>query len=163
MVCRGCWAAILCPPGSGSSGADPPTTLAGCTWWFAGVVGLPGSELLLLPPDPEQGVQLHKQRSVRVRLNLQHRGVTWTGTVFRASVADPWHFGGGSGSGSADPCLWIMDPAASGSFYFHHWPSRCPPTKTIFFFKFSCILLFAGTVLLHHFSKKKSQKEVTKE
>ncbi len=25
-----------------------------------------------------------------------------------ASVADPWHFG--SGSGSTDPCLWLMDP-----------------------------------------------------
>jgi hypothetical protein len=27
---------------------------------------------------------------------------------FQSSVADPWHFGGGSGS--SDPCLWPMDP-----------------------------------------------------
>ncbi len=26
------------------------------------------------------------------------------------SVANPWHFWCGSGSGCADPCLWLMDP-----------------------------------------------------
>jgi hypothetical protein len=34
--------------------------------------------------------------------------------------------------------------------------------KRIFVKKFFCIVLFDGTVLLHHFSKIKSQKEVTK-
>ncbi len=39
-------------------------------------------------------------------------------------------FWGGSGSVSADPCLWLMDPdwdpdPGSGSWYFRHWPSRC--------------------------------------
>ncbi len=41
-------------------------------------------------------------------------------------------FWGGSGSGSADPCLWLVDPDSdsdpdpgSGSFYFRRWPSRC--------------------------------------
>ncbi len=38
------------------------------------------------------------------------------------------------GSGSSDPCLWLMDPdpdsdpdsdSGSGSCYFRHWPSRC--------------------------------------
>ncbi len=34
------------------------------------------------------------------------------------------------GSGSADPCLWIMDSdpnpdPGSGSCYFRHWPSKC--------------------------------------
>ncbi len=33
-------------------------------------------------------------------------------------------FWGGSGSRSADPCLWLMDPdPGSGSCYFRHWPS----------------------------------------
>ncbi len=43
-------------------------------------------------------------------------------------------FWGGSGSGSADPCLWLIDPdpdPGSGSCYFCHWPSRCQP-KTNF-------------------------------
>jgi len=34
----------------------------------------------------------------------------------------------GSGSGYADPCLWLMDPDSdpgSGSCYFCHLPSRC--------------------------------------
>ncbi len=30
------------------------------------------------------------------------------------------------GSGSADPCLWLMEPGpGSGSCYFRHWPLRC--------------------------------------
>ncbi len=29
--------------------------------------------------------------------------------VISVSVADPWHFWCGSGSGSADPCLWLME------------------------------------------------------
>ncbi len=48
----------------------------------------------------------------------------------------------GSGSGSADPCYWLMDPdpdPGSGSCYFRHLPSKCHH--------------------LHHFSKKESQKE----
>jgi hypothetical protein len=53
------------------------------------------------------------------------------------------------GSRSADLCLWLMDPdpgsrCGSGSFYFHHWPSRCQQKK-IFFKKFLCIVLFEGT------------------
>ncbi len=59
------------------------------------------------------------------------------------------------GSGSADPCLWLVDPDSdpgSGFFYFCHWPSRCQQ-KTNF---------FANDILklhLHHFSKIKIQKE----
>jgi len=47
-------------------------------------------------------------------------------------------FWGGSGSGSSDPCFWLMDPDSdpdsdsdpdpdpgSGSCYFRHWPSEC--------------------------------------
>ncbi len=66
----------------------------------------------------------------------------------------------GSGSGSAYPCLRLMDPDAD-------------PDPAIFFIelqdaneklilkKYFCLLLIEGT--LHHFSKIKSQKEVTKQ
>ncbi len=66
-------------------------------------------------------------------------------------------FWGGSWSGSADSCLWLMDPDhGSGSCHFRHWPSRCQQ-KTKFLTQFFCLLLFE--VHLHHFSKIKSQKE----
>jgi len=49
----------------------------------------------------------------------------------------------------------------SGSFYFII--DLEDANKKLFFLKtFFCILLFKG-VLLHHFSKVKSQKEVTKQ
>ncbi len=54
-----------------------------------------------------------------------------------------------SGSGFADPCLWLMD-----------WPSRCQQ-KTNLKKKFFC--LFFLKVHLHHFSKTKIQKEVTRD
>ncbi len=65
----------------------------------------------------------------------------------------------GSGSGSSDPCFWLMDPDSdpeSGSCCFLHWPSRCQQ-KTIFNKKFSAYYFLK--VHLHHFSKIKSQKE----
>ncbi len=75
-------------------------------------------------------------------------------------------FWGGSGSGSADPCLWLMDPVSdpdsdpdpgSGSFYFRHWPSRCQQ-KTNFLTQFFSAYDFLK-LHLHHFSKIKIQKE----
>ncbi len=69
-------------------------------------------------------------------------------------------FWGGSGSGSADPCLWLMDPDSdpdSGSCYFRHWPSRCQQ-KTNFLTQFFLLITFFK-VHLHHLSKIKSQKE----
>jgi hypothetical protein len=54
------------------------------------------------------------------------------------------------GSGSADPCLWLMDP---GSCYFRHWPSWCQQ-KTNFLTQF--FLLFEGAFTLF-FKDKKSQ------
>ncbi len=68
------------------------------------------------------------------------------------SVPDPWHFG-------VDPDPRIRTNG-SGSFHFHHWPSRCQQKTNKK--KFFCIVLFEGTVLLHNFSKIKNQKEVTK-
>ncbi len=46
----------------------------------------------------------------------------------------------------------------SGSFYFHHWPLRCH--KKINLKSFSAY--FSLKVLLRHFTKIKSKKEVTK-
>jgi hypothetical protein len=73
-------------------------------------------------------------------------------------------FWGGSGSGSADPCLWIMDPdtdsdpdPGSGSCYFRHWPSRCQQ-ETYFLTQFFSTYYFLK-LHLHHFWKIKSQKE----
>ncbi len=59
------------------------------------------------------------------------------------------------GSGSADPCLRLMDPdpdifvinlsegtflslSGSGSCYFHHWPSRCQPKTNIYIIFSAC-------------------------
>ena len=53
-------------------------------------------------------------------------------------------FWGGSGSGSADPCFWLMDPdpdPGSGSRYFRHWPSRCQQ-KTNFLTQFFLLITF---------------------
>jgi hypothetical protein len=67
----------------------------------------------------------------------------------------------GSGSRSADPCLWLMDPdPGSGSCYFRHRPSRCQQ-KTNLFFNFFCLILFEGTVT--SFFKDKMSKRVTKQ
>jgi hypothetical protein len=40
------------------------------TWWFGRVVPLPQRYMLLFA-DSKKGVELHKQRTVGVRLNLQ--------------------------------------------------------------------------------------------
>jgi hypothetical protein len=51
----------------------------------------------------------------------------------------------------------LTNGSGSGSFYFHHWPSRCQ-RKTYLKKSFSaCYFL---KVRLHHFSKLKSQKDV---
>ncbi len=69
-------------------------------------------------------------------------------------------FWGGSGSGSADPCLRLMDPDSdpdpgSGSWYFRQWPSRCQQ-KTNFLTQSAYYFL---KLHLHYFSKIKSQKD----
>jgi hypothetical protein len=66
-------------------------------------------------------------------------------------------FWGGSGSG--DPCLWLMNPdqdPGSGSCYFRHWPLRCQQ-KTNFLHNFFCLLLFEATFT--SFFKDKKSKE----
>ncbi len=67
------------------------------------------------------------------------------------------------GSGSADPCLWLMDPdpdldPGSWSCYFRHWPLRCQQ-KNNFLTQFFRLLRYFLKLHLHHFSKIKSQKE----
>jgi hypothetical protein len=78
------------------------------------------------------------------------------------TILDPWHFG----VDSADPCLWLMDPdpdsgCGSGSFYFHHWPSRYQQ-KANLKRKFFRILLFEGTFTSFFIGKesKRSNKAV---
>ncbi len=75
-------------------------------------------------------------------------------------------FWGGSGSGSADPCLWLMDPDSdpdpeSGSFYFRHWPSRCQQ-KTNFLTQFFLRMTFWSYIyiILQRKKFKKSHKIV---
>jgi hypothetical protein len=69
-------------------------------------------------------------------------------------------FKGGSGSGSAGPCLSIMDP--DPAIFVITLPKM--PTKNILK-KFFCLLLFEGTstCTCTSFSMIKSQKEVTKQ
>ncbi len=67
----------------------------------------------------------------------------------------------GSGSGSADPCLWLMDPdpvSGSGSCYFRHRPLRCQQKNN--FFKTLFSVYYFLKVHLHHLSKIKSQKDL---
>ncbi len=59
---------------------------------------------------------------------------------FYTSVADPWHFWGGS-----------------GSFYFRHWPSRCQKKTNVFNTIFTAHDFLK--LHLHHFLKIKIQKE----
>ncbi len=66
------------------------------------------------------------------------------------------------GSGSAGPCLLLMDSDPDpdpgfGSCYFRHWPSKCQQ-KTNFLTQFFSAYYFVK-LHLHHFSKIKSQKE----
>ncbi len=62
--------------------------------------------------------------------------------------------GSGSGSGSADPCLWLMDPGI-----FCHWPSRRQPI-TNFFKSFSVYYFWRYIYIIFQRLKvkKKSQK-----
>jgi len=69
------------------------------------------------------------------------------------------------GSGSADPCLWLVDPdPGSGSCSFHHWPSRCKQ-KANFILKGFSAYYFLKVLLLHiifqrYKAKKKSPNSI---
>jgi hypothetical protein len=65
-------------------------------------------------------------------------------TNFSNQCCGSMTFWGGSGSGTADPCLWLMDPdpdPESGFCYFRHWPSRCQQ-KTNFLIQFFLLSTF---------------------
>ncbi len=64
-------------------------------------------------------------------------------------------FWGGSGSGSADPCLWPMDPDPDPAIFVIDLQDASK--KLIFLHNFFCLLLLK--LHLYHFSKIKSQKE----
>ncbi len=61
----------------------------------------------------------------------------------------------------ADPCLWLLDPDPDSAIFFIDLQDA---KKKLFFSKFFCLLRFKGTVVhLHHFSKIKSPKEITRQ
>jgi hypothetical protein len=58
------------------------------------------------------------------------------------------------GSGSSNPCLWLMDPdpishpdPGSGSCYIRHWPSRCQQ-KTNFWTQFFLLITFLSYIYI---------------
>jgi len=59
------------------------------------------------------------------------------------------------GSGPADPCLWLMDPDPDSAIFV----TDLQEANNFFSTFFACYFL---KVHVHHFSKIKSQKEVTK-
>ncbi len=66
------------------------------------------------------------------------------------------------GSGSSDPCLWLMDPdPGSGSCYFRYWPSRCQQ-KTNFLTQFFLLITFWSYIytIFQRWKVKKSHKIV---
>jgi hypothetical protein len=69
--------------------------------------------------------------------------------------------GSRSGSGSADPCIWLMDPGSGfGSWYFHQRPSRHQQKTNL---KKSFSVCYFLKVHFHHFQRykvKKSHKKV---
>ncbi len=67
-------------------------------------------------------------------------------------------FWGGSGSGSADPCLWLMDPDPDPAIF--DIDLQYASKKLIFQQNFFCLILFEGT-FTSYFKDKKS-KRVTK-
>jgi hypothetical protein len=71
----------------------------------------------------------------------------------QGSVAEPFWYGSGSGN----PCLWLMDPDPA-IFVIHLKDANI---KLICFKKFICLVLFEGT--FSSFFKEKRQKEVRKQ
>ncbi len=71
--------------------------------------------------------------------------------------------GSGSGSGAADPCLWLMDPdPGSGSCHFRHWPSRCKQKANLLtqFFLLITFWSYNDIIFLKIKSHKKSQNSM---
>ncbi len=62
----------------------------------------------------------------------------------------------GSGSGSADPCLWLMDPDPDSDPAIFVIDLQDASKKLIFLHNFFCLLLFEGTFTLF-FKDKKSK------
>jgi hypothetical protein len=67
-------------------------------------------------------------------------------------------FYGGSGSGSADPCLWLMDPDPDPDIFVIDLQDA--NKKQIFKHNFFCLLLFEATFT--PFFKDKKSNRVTK-
>ncbi len=68
----------------------------------------------------------------------------------------PFWGGSGSGSGYADPCLWLMDPDPDPAIFVIDLPEMT--TKKLIFLKFFCLLLFEGRYMYIIFKDKKSKR-----
>ncbi len=88
------------------------------------------------------------------RLHLHHE-------TLQASVAGSMKFWYGSGCGSTDPYLWLMDTDADPVIFVSDLQGVY---KNLFCSKFFCLLryMYFLKVHLHRFPKIKSHKEVTK-
>ena len=85
-------------------------------------------------------------------------------TLWRYQCCGSMTFWGGSGSGSSDPCLWLMDPdpdPGSGSCYIRHWPSRCQQENN-FWTQFFLLITFWSHIyiIFQRLKVKKSHKIV---
>ncbi len=79
---------------------------------------------LLMVPYPAEPLSLNEGDLSRLSAVGVSTGVLRTHRLNQCSGS--MTFWGGSGSGSSDPCFWLIDPdPGSGSCYFRHWPSRC--------------------------------------
>ncbi len=67
------------------------------------------------------------------------------------------------GSGSGDPCLWLMDPHSNPDptiYYFRHWPSRLQQKTTVNFFNVFLLTNFwRYRTFTTFFQNKKSKKK----
>ncbi len=115
----------------------------------------PKNMIRVFIPDPDHDFFTNpwsrSKKGTGYRIRIRN---TTTGTTIYSSVTDPWHFGGGSGS--ADPCLWLMDPDPAIFVIDLQDASK----KQIFWHNFFCLLLFEATFT--SFSKDKKSKRVTK-
>ncbi len=71
-----------------------------------------------------------------------HQGLSSHTTFQQCCGSMTFWRGSGSGSGSAEPCLWLMDPDPAIFIIDLTMPAN---KKLIFLFYFFCLLLFEGT------------------
>ncbi len=83
---------------------------------------------------------------------------SWKDLTYYDQCCGSMTFWRGSGSGSAGPCLWLMDPDQDAAIFVIGLHDAYK--KLIFWHNFFCLLLFNGTFI--SFFKDKQSKRVTK-